>query len=185
MDSARIPAEPVRVAGAGVSLRPFTSADVDAVARAYQDPELRRWNFHNTLGEDWAAWVQYRTDWRDRSHASWAIADSDDAMVGSISLHHVDYDLRNGEIGYWTAPWARRRGYAFEALRLAVGFGFGEVELHRIELFHAVENDASCALATKTGFRHEGTLLESFRYGDGEYHDEHAHALLAREWIFI
>jgi RimJ/RimL family protein N-acetyltransferase len=179
---ARIPAEPILVPGVGMSLRPFRPDDVDALARAYQDPELRRWNYHREFGDDWAAWVAYRMDWSDRTHASWAIADDDDAMVGSISLHHVEYEQRNGEVGYWTAAWARRRGYAQRALHLAVTFGFELVELHRIELFHAVENDASCALASKAGFRHEGTLLESFRYGDGEYHDEHAHASLAREW---
>jgi RimJ/RimL family protein N-acetyltransferase len=165
-----------------MSLRPFTTGDVEAVTRAHDDPDIRLWNPSPKVDGDWAAWVEHRLDWSDQAHASWAIAAPDDSLVGSISLHHVEYDTRDGEIGYWVAPWARRQGYGLRALLLAMGFAFGVVQLHRVELFHAVENTASCAMATKAGLRLEGTLLESYRYGDGEFHDEHMHAILRREW---
>jgi len=44
-----------------------------------------------------------------------------------------------------------------------------------------VENGGSCAVALAAGFRHEGTLRESYRYADGVHHDEHLHGLLARD----
>ena len=46
---------------------------------------------------------------------------------------------------------------------------------------HAVANPASCRVAEKAGFRLEGVLAQSHRYGDGVYHDEHLHARLAVE----
>jgi RimJ/RimL family protein N-acetyltransferase len=46
------------------------------------------------------------------------------------------------------------------------------LQLDRIQLFHAVENVASGRVAAKAGFRLEGRLRRSHRYGDGEKHDE-------------
>jgi RimJ/RimL family protein N-acetyltransferase len=57
-------------------------------------------------------------------------------------------------------------------------FGFGELGLERLELFHALENTASCSAAQKAGFVVEGTLRRSYRYSDGILHDEHLHARL-------
>ena len=31
-------------------------------------------------------------------------------MVGAVGLHAVDLERSRAEIGYWTAPWARRAG---------------------------------------------------------------------------
>ncbi len=53
--------------------------------------------------------------------------------------------------------------------------------LRRVELFHAVDNPASCTVAERAGFRWEGTLRESYVYGDGRPHDEHLHARLVTD----
>ncbi|MDQ1615779.1 MAG: hypothetical protein QOJ60_1718, partial [Actinomycetota bacterium] len=53
----------------------------------------------------------------------------------------------------------------------------------RVELYHAVANPASCRVAEKVGFRHEGTLRQSYVYGDGTRHDEHLHARLAGDRV--
>ena len=43
---------------------------------------------------------------------------------------------------------------------------------------HAVENEASCRVAQKAGFALEGITRKSWRYADGNLHDEHLHARL-------
>jgi len=48
----------------------------------------------------------------------------------------------------------------------------GSVSLHSIDLCHAVENVASGRVAEKAGYRFEGRLRRSYRYGDGVKHDE-------------
>jgi RimJ/RimL family protein N-acetyltransferase len=100
----RIPSEPVRVAGDGLSLRPFTPDDVQAMSRAYADPEIAQWNSSappakSGLPADLEARIATRQDWSDGTHASWVIGGADDALVGSISLHHVEYDMGNGQVG--------------------------------------------------------------------------------------
>ena len=70
---------------------------------------------------------------------------------------------------------------AAAAVRTAARFAFEVLGLQRVELFHAVDNPASCRVATKAGFALEGTHRSSFRYGDGRLHDEHSHARLAAD----
>ena len=64
------------------------------------------------------------------------------------------------------------------ALRAATAFAFTELDLLRVELFHAVENLGSCRTVEAAGYRLEGVHRESYRYGDGVWHDEHSHARL-------
>jgi RimJ/RimL family protein N-acetyltransferase len=60
-------------------------------------------------------------------------------------------------------------------------FCFARVGLRRLQLFHAVDNPASCATARSAGFRLEGTLRQGYRYHDGVIRDEHLHARLASD----
>jgi RimJ/RimL family protein N-acetyltransferase len=109
------------------------------------------------------------------------VADEDDRLVGSVSLHKIDVEQADVEVGYWVAPWARRKGYATRAVLAASQFAFTRLAMHRIHLYHSAGNPGSCAVARGAGFLHEGTLRQSFRYSDGAYHDEHLHARLASD----
>ena len=89
-----------------------------------------------------------------------------------MSVHSIDLEQSDAEIGYWTAPAARGRGVAPLAVDAACRWAFGALPVDRIELCHAVENAASGRVAEKAGFTYEGHLRRSFRYGDGRKHDE-------------
>lgn len=164
-----------------VELRAFTAADLPQLTAAFADDEIRSWNPGPKPPETAAQWLARRNDWSSREHASWAISDHGGSLLGSVSLHRIDWDQGDAEIGYWVGPWARRRGAGTRAVVLATRFAFEELALHRVYLFHAMENAGSCALAQHAGFRLEGTLRQSYRYADGRYHDEHLHARLATE----
>jgi RimJ/RimL family protein N-acetyltransferase len=168
-----------RVAGGFVVLRAFEDADVPQLLAAFNDPEIARWNAGPTEVDAVLRWMRDRNDWAPGDHASWAVAEASGTLVGSVSLHRLDRDQADAEVGYWTAPWARRRGVATAALALATSYAFGPLGLHRVYLYHAVENPGSCVVAECAGFRHEGTLRQSYLYGDGRYHDEHLHGRLA------
>ena len=102
--------------------------------------------------------------------------------LGSVRLHHIVRDHAATQVGYWVGPWARGRGIATTAVRLAVSYAFTELELSRVSLYHAVEYRASCGIARGAGFRLEGETRRSYRYADGQLHDEHVHGVLADEW---
>lgn len=165
--------EPVVLDAGAFRLRPWRPDDVDAVWSAFQDPDIRLWNGGGVQSrEDALVLLGRRLDWTSGDHASWAVVDDGDALLGSVSLHSIDRLATEAQIGYWTAPGARGRGVAAAATDAVCRWGFGALPIDRIELCHAVENAASGRVAEKAGFTFEGRLRRSHRYGDGVKHDE-------------
>jgi RimJ/RimL family protein N-acetyltransferase len=175
------PSEPVTLPAGAFRLRPWRADDVDAAFEALVDPDTTLWNAGWVrTREDAAYWLERRLEWTLDEHVSWAVEDAGSAvLVGSVSLHSIDRDQNDAEIGYWTVPAARGRGVAARAVDAACRWGFGALPIDRIELCHAVENVASGRVAEKAGFTYEGHLRRSYRYGDGLKHDELLWARLA------
>jgi RimJ/RimL family protein N-acetyltransferase len=174
--------EPV-VAGE-IVLRPWEPDDAPVLVEAVEDPDIRLWYQVRLVmehGLDGARqWCELRADWSDGSSASWAITLAGE-VVGSIALQKIDFEQQNAEVGYMVFPAWRGRRVAPRALEAASRFGFDTLGLVRIQLFHAVENEVSCRVAERAGYRLEGKHRKSFRFGDGELHDEHCHARLATD----
>ena len=94
--------------------RPPSRDDVDWITAACQDPDILRFTLvprpyttdhARSFVEDWAGEVR-----------AWAIIDGESSEgVGMIGVHHVREGVAT--IGYWVAPWARRRGAAVAAVR--------------------------------------------------------------------
>jgi RimJ/RimL family protein N-acetyltransferase len=179
----RLPDRPVVVQAETVILRAFNDDDLAPLCAAFADEDIVRWNPGPVPPETAQTWMARRADWSGGDHASWALAALDGSLVGSVSLHRIDWEQADAEIGYWTAPWARRRGLASAGLAVATRFAHDSLSLNRVYLHHAVANLASCAVATRAGYRHEGTLRKSHRYPDGQYHDEHLHAHLVEDEV--
>jgi RimJ/RimL family protein N-acetyltransferase len=166
-----------------VVLAPFVPADIPILTAGFTDPLSAVWNPGPPDG-DVTTWAARRNDWSTGDHASWAIrAMTDDRLLGSVSVFQIDPDQRDAEIGYAVLPGERGAGVAVSAVRLAAAYAFGTLGLHRLALYHAVENGASCRVAEKAGFTLEGTLRQSYRYADGRHHDEHVHGLLASDGV--
>lgn len=179
------PTVPVALKAGPYVLDGCVPADADAVAAALVDPAIALWNpgviRPGTSARDRALlWIADRATWA-ADHASWVVRDLDGHVIGAVSVHHLDDAHGTGEIGYWMTPDGRERGIGAAAVDAATRFAFHELGLARVELFHAVENEASCRLALRCGYLYEGTARESFVYGDGLRHDEHLHARLSRD----
>lgn len=159
-------------------LRPWRPADVPEVAAAAVDPEIIRWNRVGVPTPE--EWLAKRGDWTAGDHASWAVVSVDDKehVMAAISLHHLDLEQQNSEVGYWVGPAYRGKHLGARILDVATRFGFETYGLRRVHLFHAIDNHASCAVARRAGFQLEGTHRQSYKFGDGLWHDEHSHARL-------
>ena len=175
------PLEPCTLPAGPWSLRPWREDDVDQVWAAFQDPEIRLWNGGGVASRtDALVLLGRRLDWSSGDHASWAVVDEGRTdVLGSVSLHSIDRFHGGASVGYWTAPGARGRGLAAVAVDAVCRWAFDVLPIDRIELCHAVENVGSGRVAEKAGFTREGRLRRSYRYGDGEKHDELLWARLA------
>jgi RimJ/RimL family protein N-acetyltransferase len=168
------------VADDDLVLRPFTEQDTEPLRQAFADPLMQQWNPGPADG-DVVAWWQHANDRADTTHLTWAVASGRGMLLGTVSVFSIDQDQLNAELGFRVLPAARGAGVARWAARAAADHVFSVLGLRRVQLFHGLSNTASCRAAEAAGFRLEGVLRESYRYGDGRWHDEHLHARLATD----
>lgn len=168
----------------GLTLRPWGHGDAKVLLAAFGDPAVRHYSLTVVdTAADAVAFVDKRaTAWAERCGASWAVVDAETGTVlGHVGISVTERSLDTGMIGYWLLPRARGRGVATRAVRAGTSFGFGYLDLHRIELAHAVENVASCGVARRAGFPYEGTLRDAMRYPGDRWSTEHLHARLVTD----
>ncbi|MGN6407370.1 MAG: GNAT family N-acetyltransferase [Curtobacterium sp.] len=173
------------------AVRPWRSSDATVLVAASADPELAR-QFGGVRFDDVAAAAAFiGTTYRFDEHARyWAIvadgmetaAGSDGAaarVVGCVGVTAIEHTHGTAWVSYWLTPEARGRRLATRALAAAAEDAFA-LGLHRLELGHRTNNPASCAVATRAGFRAEGVEREKLRYGDERF-DVETHARLATD----
>ncbi len=156
-DTARLPSYADRSDGV-VTLRRWRSSDGADVTRACADTETARWlpvpvPYTPAAGQGYVDEMVPGL-WAAGSAANVAVVDaSSGGLLGAIGL-----TLRDGigEVGYWTAPWARGRGIATRACRLHTDWALDVLQLPRVELLADVGNVGSQRVAERAGFVREG-----------------------------
>jgi ribosomal-protein-alanine N-acetyltransferase len=105
-----------------------------------------------------------------------------DELIGVLMLFAiVRGGFQDARIGYMLAERHSGRGYATQAVRLAVAFAFDELDLHRLETGVQLDNPASARVLTKAGFRDEG-VSRAWVHAGGDWADCTRFALTAEEW---
>ena len=102
-------------------------------------------------------------------------------LVGTMGLRDIDTEHSQAELGFWIAVESWRKGYATEAARAVVAFGFEQLGLNRIYAHHMVRNPASGRVLAKVGLKQEGLLHQRVRKW-GVFEDVVPMALLREEW---
>ncbi|RJS58881.1 GNAT family protein [Bacillus sp. PK3_68] len=85
------------------------------------------------------------------------------------------------EIGWVFNPKYHNRGYASEAARAVLKFGFEKMKLHRIIATCQPENIPSYRVMEKIGMRREGYFKKCIPK-ENEWWDEYYYAILEEEW---
>lgn len=95
--------------------------------------------------------------------------------------HPVPSSPFSSNLGYVFAEHAWGQGYATEAGRALLEWGFDVMDLNRVSAQTDTRNEASARVLTKLGFTLEGILRENVIV-DGEVSDDATYSLLRREW---
>jgi RimJ/RimL family protein N-acetyltransferase len=100
-----------------------------------------------------------------------AIDNLDGQNVGGISLH--SRDEKNGLFGFGIVIYGpyRRKGYASDAVRILLRYGFWERRYVKCNSACAHTNEASLRLHRTLGFAEEGRRRRAF-FAQGQYFDE-------------
>lgn len=171
-----------------LTLRGFDLTDLDAVQVLASDVDVAR----NTLNiphpysrDDAQAWItSHPEQLRRRQAVTYAVTVQGDVLrsdelVGAVGLI-LDNEHRRAELGYWIGKPYWGRGYATEAARAVVRWGFRSLDLHRIHASHFRRNPASARVLQKVGMQHEGASREHVRKWD-EYLDLVQYGVLRHE----
>ncbi|AGF71209.1 hypothetical protein A605_00965 [Corynebacterium halotolerans YIM 70093 = DSM 44683] len=181
MDSPTWPLPVTVLEGGRIRLRPLREADADNLVATSTDPDTIRYSpLPDEYTRDTA--LDYIRGAQDASRAMiWAIEllDEPDSLAGVIELRGVYPHAGYVDVGYRTAPWARGRGAAKEALLLATRHAFTH-GCHRVELLAAVDNIASRRVAERCGFQFEG-IARDREYLHGAYRDLAMYSLLSTD----
>lgn len=103
----------------------------------------------------------------------------DGRVIGFVGLIYQDH--AQGEMGWVLGVEYRGQGYATEAARALMDYGFNSLGLQRIHADTGTDNPASWRVMERLGMRREG-LLRGAVYEEGKWVDRYIYGLLAEEW---
>ncbi len=162
--------EPVEINAGAYYLRQFRADDrMDdrpALVEAFTDPVMRKFVPQYTVSNLVQAgdYIEARArGWESDDRCTWAIAEpTTGRLLGEVGLKSLSKGDNTAEAAVWVHSSARRQGVAATALDAAVRFGFGALDLKRVDYICDNDNAPSAALAARCGFAHTGptTSLE-------------------------
>jgi ribosomal-protein-alanine N-acetyltransferase len=169
--------------GPRLYFRPLEREDAPRLAAFVNHPDVRR-NLlvhrpMNTAQE--VAFVDTLT--ASQRDVMFAIVLRDgDRMIGTSGLHDMDFRSRRATFGMLIGePSEWHKGYGSEATRMVLDYGFGTLNLNRVQLEVLENNVAGIRAYEKAGFRREG-VLRQHHYVDGAYVDTLVMGILRSEW---
>jgi [ribosomal protein S5]-alanine N-acetyltransferase len=84
------------------------------------------------------------------------LSSAERSLVGDIGFKGPPDDMRTVEIGYSVLPAFQGRGYATEAVRALIAWGFDQPSVRRIVANCLADNAASIRVLEKAGMRQTG-----------------------------
>jgi len=91
-------------------------------------------------------------------------------MIGTTELHTYIKNHK-AELGYTVNPLYWGNGYAYEASKAMIAWGFDHLELKRIECSAFVSNNQSNRVCEKLDLEYEGIRKKGYMLYDGSIHD--------------
>lgn len=120
----------------------------------------------------------YESLYHKGNYFRWGMVDKEtNQMIGLVQLHSNDLINNSCKIGCAIGYNYNKKGYAREAVKRIIEFGFEKLNYHRIEANIVVENLNSIKLVESLGMMYESTKKECYKLGN-EYYDQKVYVLL-------
>jgi ribosomal-protein-alanine N-acetyltransferase len=145
---------PPLIETARLRLRPLTRGDVDDLHRLWVEPGVRRhlWDGEVVARERVVSAVEESAaSFESRGHGLWAVTPAaGEALIGFCGFWFFR-EPPQLELLYGVAPAQWNRGFATEAARAVLKYGFEELAFERIEASTDAANAASARVLEKAG----------------------------------
>jgi len=170
-------------------LREFVENDWQAVFQYQSDPAYLRYNPYSYRNElDVRSFVRLFMDWSmevPRKKYQFAIVLKDERrLIGNCGVRMQVAHSQVADIGYEIDRHYWGQGYATEASRALLAFGFNQLHLHRIWAYCIAENTASARVLEKIGMVYEGRQRET-EHMKNRWWDTLHYAILEQEWRYL
>lgn len=123
----------------------------------------------------------YRKHIHDDAERRFVVEDEDGIVIGLVELIEINYIHRSAEFQIIIAPDHQGLGYATDMIHRALDYSFSILNLRKIYLLVAVENQIAIHLYKKSGFIEEGHLVEEY-FINGGYRDVKRMYILKHEY---
>lgn len=138
-----------------LSLRPFIEQDTDAIFALRKDAEIMRFirapQKHRIDSVNWIKLVS--SLWKtDKIGLCAVVEKQSNQLIGWCGLWRLQ-ETGETEIGYAINKNFRRRGFALEAARACLNYGFNKLNLDKIVAVTRPENVASRGVMEKLGMK--------------------------------
>jgi RimJ/RimL family protein N-acetyltransferase len=152
------------------------SADTEGI-------RLLQWGVELPKSEEMAkAWAEQFTNLKDTSkRIMFSIETLSCELVGGINIHTIDQKNGTFSFGVRTYTPYRGKGYAKEALRIVLRYGFYEMRFQKCNSGCMDTNEASIRLHKSLGFREEGRQRRTI-YTNGRHYDHLLFGLTREEF---
>lgn len=112
---------------------------------------------------------KYIGSYEKKDYYRWAVTTKKSGeCIGQIAYFLVDSKNHFAEIEYCIGSYFQCRGFATEAAKAVIAYGFDKINLHKVQICTKTINEPSKRVIEKCGFTYEGTLRDFF-YMNGEY----------------
>jgi RimJ/RimL family protein N-acetyltransferase len=141
-------------------LRPYVLEDAPELARLAGAREVADTTLripHPYSVADAETFIAQRQSGADEQVGFAIVLREKSALLGGAGLRLTKEHCR-AELGYWIGVPYWGNGYATEAARAVLRYGFDGLKLHRIRAAHFSNNAASGRILRKIGMKHEGRL---------------------------
>ncbi|HZV68997.1 MAG TPA: GNAT family N-acetyltransferase [Saprospiraceae bacterium] len=164
-------------------MRPVRKDDLNSIHDLHSLPETDEFN---TLGipenigvtqKIMDTWIDELTKNPIQSYTFVIELIEDSKFAGLIAINLGKPKYRLAETWFKLLPDAWGNGYATEAVKAIIDFGFNELNLHRIEAGCAVGNIASMKVLEKAGMKQEGRTRKKLPLKSG-WSDNYEYAIL-------
>jgi [ribosomal protein S5]-alanine N-acetyltransferase len=166
-------------------LRDFLPGDFEAFFAATNDPEYQKYyseveatrSFYQELFDR----ILSGTKEIRRTKYQLAICLPEGELIGTCGVRIEDTDNRQASFGCAISRMVWGKGYAYEACRSLLDFGFSSLPIHRVYAETISENSRARTLAERLGMRLEAVMKHT-RYFKGRWWDSVIYAVLEDEW---
>jgi ribosomal-protein-alanine N-acetyltransferase len=166
---------------ARLRVRQLEPGDWAAVHAYASDPAVMAYIPEGTMSEQQArAFAAENAGEEARAFA--VVLASSGELIGHMFFHPW-FGPRTFEIGWVLHPRHHGHGYATEAARALLRYGFEELALHRVIATCQPENAPSWRVMEKLAMRREAHFRKCMHRGGTTWWDEYFYAVLEEEWL--